>query len=497
MGELLLGLDIGTASSKAVLARPDGSIVGTARRAHRTSMPQPGWVEHDAMGVWWSDVRALCDELLSPQTRGDLAGVCVSGIGPCVVPCDAEGRPLRPAILYGIDARAHEEIEELNRRFDEDQILRRGGSMLSSQAIGPKLLWLQRHEPDVWRHTARWYMASSFVVARLTGEYVLDHHSASQCDPLYDLEAGDWAHDWADEITGGVPLPTLAWPAEVVGTVTARGSDDSGLPPGVPVVAGTVDAWAEACSVGVRRRGDMMLMYGSTMFIIAVDDAPRVHPKLWSTAGVDPGTRCPAAGMATSGAVIEWLRELAADVPVEELVAEAAGTAPGADGVLMLPYFAGERSPLFDPDARGVVAGLTLSHRRGHLARAAYEATGLGVRHNLETIERAGWTPRRIVAVGGGATGGFWPQVISDVAGVTQLVPEQTIGASYGDALMAAIGTGLVAPETDWTIINGRIAPREDTRRLYDRQYGLYRRLYDDTLDISHELAALQRESLA
>jgi xylulokinase len=491
MTELLLGLDIGTASSKAVLARPDGTVVATAERPHDVSMPRPGWVEHDAEGVWWNDVRALCAELL--PAPGELAGVCISGIGPCVVPCDEDLRPLRPAILYGVDTRATEEIEELDRRYAAEAILARGGSALSSQAIGPKLLWLQRHEPETWARTAGWYMASSFVVARLTGEYVLDHHSASQCDPMYDLAAADWAHDWAQEIAPGVPLPRLAWPGEVVGEVTAAGALESGLPEGVPVLAGTVDAWAEGFSVGVRRPGDLMLMYGSTMFMVRVLDAPQTHPKLWATAGVEPGTLCLAAGMATSGALTAWLRDLTGGAPFETLVDEAAAAPAGGNGLLVLPYFAGERSPVFDPDARGVVAGLTLSHTRGHVARAIYESTAYGVRHNLEAIEEAGGPPSRTVAVGGGTKGGLWTQIVSDVTGLHQIVPEQTIGAAYGDALLAAIGTGLVAPDTDWTVARETVGPAGDTAALYDELYGLYRRLYPDTADVAHALAALQR----
>jgi xylulokinase len=488
--ELLLGIDIGTASSKAVLARPDGTIVAQAVRAHRVASPRPGWAEHDAETVWWDDVRALCAELLDLPRRAALAGVCVSGIGPCVVPCDADVAPLRPAILYGIDTRAVAEIAELQERYGADAILRRGGSALSSQAIGPKLSWLRRHEPEVWAKAAGWHMASSFVVARLTGEYVLDHHSASQCDPLYDLDRGDWAEDWAAELSGGVPLPRLVWPTEVVGTVTDQGAAASGLPAGVPVMAGTIDAWAEAFSVGVRRPGDLMLMYGSTMFMVGVTPTPVRHPQLWATAAVEPGLTCLAAGMATSGAVVEWLRALAGGVSVQELVAEAAATAPGADGLLLLPYFAGERSPLFDPDARGVLAGLTLAHQRGHLARAAYEATAFGVRHNLEAIADAGWEARRVVAVGGGASSAFWPQIVSDVAGVGQVMPQRTIGAAYGDALMAAIGTGLVTPETDWTAEASATTPNPELRSLYDDRYALYRRLYDDTVGVVHRLAA-------
>src|SRR6476469_4544227 len=171
MGDLLLGIDIGTSSSKGVLARPNGEVVARATRPHELSLPRPGWAEHDAESVWWSDFMALCAALL-PQAEGGIAAVCVSGIGPCLLPADAEGRPLRPAILYGIDNRATQEIETLTARLGRDHILARCGSPLTTQAIGPKLLWLRRHEPEVWGKTRRMLMASSFAVQRLTGEYV-------------------------------------------------------------------------------------------------------------------------------------------------------------------------------------------------------------------------------------------------------------------------------------------------------------------------------------
>ena len=199
----------------------------------RLSMPRPGWAEYDAESVWWEDVRALCSEL-APLAGDRLRGVGVSGIGPCIVPCDAALRPLRPAILYGIDTRATAEVKELTSRFGADAILARCGSLSSSQALGPKLLWLRRHEPEVWDATRGWHMASSFVVARLTGEYALDHHSASQCDPLYDLSEANWAADWAEEVAPGVALPRLAWPGEVVGFVHDRRRACDGAPGGHP-----------------------------------------------------------------------------------------------------------------------------------------------------------------------------------------------------------------------------------------------------------------------
>ncbi|MGH2761247.1 MAG: FGGY-family carbohydrate kinase [Thermoleophilaceae bacterium] len=493
-GELLLGIDIGTASSKGVLAAPSGEVLTQAERGHALSLPRPGWAEHDASAVWWEDLVGLCRELVARAPSGGdaIAAVCVSGIGPCLLAADADGRPLRPAILYGIDTRATDEIAELERRFGPDAVLERGGSPLTTQAIGPKLLWLRRHEPQVWERTAMLLMASSFAVQRLTGEYVLDHHSASQCDPLYDLHTSDWIAEWAEEVAPGLALPRLLWPGEQAGQVTAAAAEVTGLAPGTPVAAGTVDAWAEAVSVGVRAPGDTMLMYGTTMFIVEVLAAPRSHPKLWATNGVEPDTRTLAAGMASSGALTAWLRELAGGPSYEELVEEAAAVAPGADGLVVLPYFAGERTPLFDPDARGVICGLTLSHGRTHLYRALLEATAYGVRHNLEEMDGVGGRSRRLVAVGGGTRGGLWTQIVSDVAGRPQELPAQTIGAAYGDALLAGRMAGLVDPAADWNPIASTVEPDALTGERYEQLYAIYRELYPATRAHAHALAGLQ-----
>jgi xylulokinase len=490
MTELVLGLDVGTSSSKGVLAAPDGTIVATAERAHGVSRPRQGWFEHDADAVWWADVVALCREL-TPRAGDALRGVCVSGLGPCLLAADADGAPLRPAILYGIDTRAEREIADLTDRYGAAAVLERGGSPLTSQAIGPKLLWLQRHEPKVWSGTRRLLMASSYAVQRLTGEYVLDHHSASQCDPLYDLEAKAWFHPWAQDIAPGLELPRLLWPAEVAGEVTAAAADETGLPAGIPVAAGTIDAWAEATSVGVRRPGDLMLMYGTTMFLVEIVERARPTEQLWSTAGVQPGTDTLAAGMATSGALTAWFRDLVELADYDRLFADAAEVPAGADGLVVLPYFAGERTPLFDPRARGVVAGLTLDHGRGHLFRALLEATAYGVRHNVEAMAAAGEDASRIVAVGGGARSAQWPQIVTDVLQRPQALPRQTIGASYGDALMAAVATGMAAPDADWNPIVQWLEPDAALEERYGELYDIYRRLYPATREEVHRLAAL------
>ena len=492
MDPLLLGIDMGTASSKGVLVTPAGEVVATATRSHGTSTPRPGWVEVDAEEVWWGEVAAISRELVEQSGGREVAGVCVSGVGPSLVLTDEEGAVLRPAILYGIDTRAGAEIEELTERLGAQAILERCGSELSSQAVGPKMLWVRHHEPQVWGATARWWGSSSFVVGRLTGEHVMDHHTASQYDPLYDIAAQDWARDWAEEVAPGVPLPRLAWSGEVVGQVTAAAAEATGLAQGTPVCAGTVDAWAEAFSVGVRGPGDLMLMYGSTMFFVQVLSRLGSAKLLWTTSGVVEGQHTLAAGMSTSGSLTGWLDDLTGGVGFSDLVEEASQVAVGSEGLVVLPYFAGERTPIFDPQARGVIAGLTLQHGRGHLFRAVYEGIAFGIRHVLELFEDAAEPPRRVVAVGGGTQGGLWTQIVSDVTGRAQEVPEQRIGASYGDALMAAIAVGLVPAGTDWTRTDHVVEPDPATKELYDELYAVYRDLYPATREQVHRLAAVQ-----
>ena len=489
---LLLGIDIGTSSSKGVLVTPHGEILARASRAHSTSHPHPGWVEHDAETVWWEDFLVLTRELLAAADGRPLAGLAVSGIGPVLLPAGADGRPLRPAILYGVDTRAHREIEELTAELGAESIVERAGTALSSQAVGPKWRWLARHEPAVYERTRMFLMASSYLVYRLTGEYVLDHHSASQCDPMYDLRAGEWAADWAEITAPGIQVPRLVWPTEVAGTVTTAAAAETGLPQGLPITGGTVDAWAEAASVGVRDPGDTMVMYGTTMFLIQVLADPHPHPGLWTTCGAFPGPYSLAAGMATSGAITDWLRKLAGG-DFAGLVRQAADVPAGSRGLLLLPYFAGERTPLFDPDARGVIAGLTTSHGLGELYRAALEGIAYGVRHNLEAMRSAGGKAGRLVAVGGGTQGGLWTQIVSDVTGTEQQVPAETIGAAFGDALFAAVATGTDPDVEAWNPVATTVRPDPARGAVYGEFYRRYRDLYPSTVDIAHFLAAQQK----
>jgi xylulokinase len=339
-------------------------------------------------------------------------------------------------------------------------------------------------------------MPSTWLVYRLTGEYVLDHHSASQSTPLYGINAGEWYEPWWDDLAGAILPPRLAWSGEIAGSVSAAASRETGLAEGTPVIAGTIDAWAEAVSVDAHSPGDLMLMYGSTMFLIHTLEALVTTPTLWTTVGVYPGSRSLAGGMATSGAITAWLKKLFGASDYEELLAGADASGPGARGLLMLPYFAGERTPIADPHARGMIAGLTLSHTRGDVYRAALEGIAMGVRHNIEAMEEAGAQLGRVVAVGGGAQGSLWTQIVSDVTGHPQEVPTHTIGASYGVSYLAACAVG-DASISAWNPPARTVEPNEEHAAGYDELYKLYRDLYPATERFAHALSARQHRSEA
>ena len=251
---------------KACSAHPTVQVLAAATIEHGLSLPRPGWAEHDADAIWWGEFVGLTRQLLADRFSGeDVGGVAVSAIGACVLPVAAEGRPLRQGILYGIDTRATEEIAWLNERFGEEPMFDLGGMALTSQAIGPKILWIKRHEPEVYADAHMFLGSSTYMVYRLTGEYVMDYHTASYYNPLFDLRNLRWDARFAEPIVELDRLPKLMWSDQIAGAVTPAAAAETGLNAGTPVTAGTVDAAAEAVSVGVVDPGDMMFMYGTTM----------------------------------------------------------------------------------------------------------------------------------------------------------------------------------------------------------------------------------------
>ncbi len=494
-----LGIDIGTFESKGVLVDAAGRVVATAARPHKMIVPRPGWAEHRPREDWWDDFTFLSRKLLADSRvpPASIRAVGASAIGPCMLPVDAAGEPLMNGVLYGVDTRASAEIAELTARIGEDALLDRCGNALTSQSIGPKILWLKRNRPEIYAKTAKILTATSFLVHCLTGRFVIDHYTAANSSPFYRVD--DLA--WSDALAPGTidldHMPDLAWTTDIAGTVTARAAAETGLAAGTPVIVGTVDAAAEAESVGVLDSGDMMMMYGSTVFIILIT-AERVRDKrLWYAPWLFPGRHASMSGLATSGTLSHWFRdqfarELDPAKAIATLAVEAEQSPPGARGLVLLPYFSGERTPIHDAQAKGVLFGLNLTHTRGDIYRAVFEGIAYGTNAIIETYLAAGQDPRAILAVGGGTRNKVWAQATSDVSGRTQIVREKTVGAAYGDALLAALAVGDARPGDirAWNPVATEFVANPATAEVYRRQYGVFRDLYPQTRDLMHRLDA-------
>lgn len=509
----LLGVDIGTSGSKGVLVDLSGQLVAEHSLEHGMNIPKSGWAEHDADAVWWHDTREIIRALLEKSNVDPLqiAAVGLSAIGPCVVAIDRSGKPLRPGILYGIDTRASKQIARLNDELGAGEIHARTGQTLSSQSGGPKILWLKENEPELFAQAQKVMSSTNYLVFKLTGRAIMDHYTAAFYDPFYNIHTLTWDRDVARRYFDPDLLPEIAWATEPAGGVSAEGSAATGLKEGTPVITGTIDAGAEAVSVGVVESGKTMVMYGTTFMVIQVADQLQTSKDLWTSYFCVKDKPVLVAGMSTSAALTRWYRDqfAAAERLTEretgenayaQLIRQAQGVAPGSDGLVVLPYFSGERTPINDPDARGTILGLTLKHTGAHLYRALLEGTAFSLRHNFEAMEKLGAKPSQIVAVGGGTKNPLWLQIVSDVTGTEQIVPETTIGASFGDAYMAGLGTGIfdsyATLSGEWVKIKEVVKPNQSTREVYDYLYNIYRELYPSVKGYMKRLAVLQRGEL-
>jgi xylulokinase len=505
-----LGVDIGTYSSKGVLVDENGTVVSSHSLPHGMAMPAPSQFEHDADKVWWHDFVEIVRTLLATSgiDTKQIAGIGTSAIGSCVLPIDEGGKPLRPGILYGIDTRASAEIEELEEKLGRKAIFNRSGMHLTSQASGPKVLWIRNHEPQVYAQ-ARWFLTSqAYLVYKLTGLASIDVYTAGGFTPLYDIFKREWVEDASALIAPLERFPQTYWSAEVVGRVSAAAARETGLAEGTPVVCGTTDAAAEAVSAGAASAGDMMLMFGSSIFFILVTDQLHRTQRFWSSNFLEPGTYAFTGGMSTSGSLTTWFRDQFAALEIEaekaggpnaySALAQAAAASPvGSKGLIALPYFEGERTPLHDPKARGVWFGLSLKHTRADIYRAIMEGVAYGIRHNLEAMAEEGVYPRRILPAGGGIHNAVWMQIVADVCDIELVIPEQLNGACYGDAFLAAAGTGLVSGLADigrWVKPREIIRPNPDRHAAYKFYYQAYRDLYLSTQSLMHRLTDHQSE---
>ncbi len=506
-----MGIDIGTNASKGVLTDEELNIISQGSVEHETENPAPGFYEHDAEAVWWGDFCRLSRKLIADAgiDPADIACVGNSALSADVVPVDRLCRPLRKAILYGIDSRASEEIEYLNERYGEERLeeLFDGEPLCSSDCM-PKILWIRNHEPEIYEKTYKFLTASSYLTAKLTGEYVIDRYLAiSSFQPVYgpDLsisrELTEEFYCRTDQLAAGRET------AEIVGYVTTEAALETGLAEGTPVVTGTDDSGAEAISTGVLTPGDFMAQLGSSCYMMYCTDLLFYDDRLWTGDFLIPGTYCIEGGTNTAGALTKWVRDIfyqdlleeekrAGDSAFSVMAKRAESIPPGSGGVMVLPYFAGERTPIDDADATGIIFGLTTGHTRDHILRASLEAIAYSIAQHVDIMEENGAEISEIKCVGGGARNNTWLQIIADVTGKTVKTAEVTIGASYGDAMIAAIGSGHVrdfGSLRDCIREGNRFEPQSDVHRFYETRKPVFRDLYRDNKDKMHFLQEKKR----
>ncbi|MEO8437169.1 MAG: FGGY-family carbohydrate kinase [Chloroflexota bacterium] len=470
----VLGLDLGTTEVKAGLVTLDGRLLALARsRYDLDTSGGHGWVEQDP-GAWWSAVVSAV-RALRAQDLAEVVAIGLDGHGPTLVAVDARGEATRPAITF-LDSRAGAEAAELTAT-----------TAIEGWSLGglPAALWIERHEPAVAAVT-RWYLATwEWLALRLAG--------VAQ-GPLVPDQS---APDPAAIVAVGIPvdrLPPRVPMGSIAGGLTETSADALGLEPGIPVVNGLVDAFASYLGAGLLEPGDAYDPGGSAGGFGVYWDRPVVVPGGFVTPAPLAGRYSVGAAMAATGRALDWYRDdvLGATISTEALLAEAAATPPGADGLVFLPYLAGERSPIWDPEARGVLAGLTLGHGRGHIARAIVEASALAIRHVAAPMLAAGVRVTALRACGGPARSAFWNGVKADVTGFPVLVPEVLETAVLGSAMVAAVGIDahpdLTAAIHAMTRISARIEPRPEVAAVYDRAYAAYVALYPATAPVLRRL---------
>lgn len=464
--ESFLGIDLGTTRTKAGLITADGAPLGFGRAEHATAVaPAAGIAEQDP-DDWWDGLRrAIGDALDTAEattgTRPNPAAICIAGHGPSLTAVDATGAPVRPAMLW-LDSRSSPEREELE-----------AATGLRGWALGvlPAALWLQRHDPASAAR-ARWYLNSWEALAlRLSGRAAT---SVVEDGSAFDRSAIGGSGLELDRLPGDAKTGT------VLGGLAADAARHLGIAAGTPVVAGLVDAFASFHGARMLEPGDAIDVGGAAGGFGVYADRPVTVAGGFTTPAPLPGLFSVGGAMAATGAALDWFagEVLGGAVPVPELLREAASIDAGAEGMSFLPYLAGERSPLWDPDARGAFVGLTLRHGRAHMTRAILEAAALAIRHVAQPMLEAGLAVTAMRACGGPAADDGWNRIKADVTGFTVEVPRVRETAAVGAAIVAAVGVGahpdLPTAIRAMTSIDRRFEPDPDRRATYDRVFEAY-----------------------
>jgi xylulokinase len=481
----VLGIDVSTTATKAILVDEAGTVAGIGVAEYGVSVPQPGWSEQDP-ALWWDAtqqaIRAAREAAgIGP---GEVAAIGLTGQMHGAVLLDGDGAVLRPAILWN-DQRTAEECDLIRERIGFERLVAITGNDALTGFTAPKLLWVERHEPDVWERVAHVLLPKDYVRHRLTGDYAMDKADGSGTQ-LFELARRDWSPEVlaALEIDPALLPPTFEGP-EPTGTLTGSAASAVGLVAGIPVVAGGGDQSANAVGVGAVSVGITALSLGTSGVVFSTTERPiyeprgRVHafchavPERWHMMSV----------MLSAAGSLRWFRDaLAPGEPFGDLAASADGVAAASDSLFFLPYLTGERSPHPDPQARGAFVGLTAAHDRRHLTRAVLEGVAFGLRDGLDLMLSAGMArPEQIRASGGGLASPTWRQILADVLDAELVAPSTTEGAAFGAAILAAVGAGWfadVAAATQALVRTSPVASPGPERVAYAEAHATFRELY-------------------
>lgn len=488
---LLIGVDIGTTAVKGTLIDTEGNLLAEASHAHDLLSREAGWAEEDPAD-WWEGTLVVLRELAGRQAEfgGEVRAISTSGMVPALVLLDQAGVPLRLSIQQN-DARCAAEIEEIKGRVDEEQFFTLTGGGINQQTIPPRLLWLRRHEPGLWPRLCYLLGSYDYITYRLTGRLTLERNWALESG-MYDVQKQEWI-DWVLREAGieATMLPQVVSPGEVVGRLLPEVAAEVGLAADTVVAAGSGDHVASAFSAGVREEGDVLLKFGGAGDILIASDILRRDRRIFLDYHLIPGKYLLNGCMASSGSLVKWFANLLlrqeggspgrATELYRELDRLAGELPPGADGLVTLPYFIGEKTPIMDPTARGVFFGLSLYHRPEHLYRSILEAVGYGFNHHLEVFAELGLPGKRFFMSNGGSRSLVWRQIVTDIIGAPVEYIVKHPGSSLGAAFLAGMAIGSFR---SWDEAAGYIAEREQVipdphrHRIYRRLFALYKDLY-------------------
>jgi len=495
--QLLLGIDLSTTGAKALLIDRDGRVVSSATTPLNLSTPHPLWSEQDPHEWWTATTSSIAQALATANASGlDVAAIRLTGQMHGLVLLDDRGEVLRPAILWN-DQRCGAECDEIRVRIDRAELVQITGNDALTGFTAPKILWVERHEPEIHRRIRHILLPKDYIRYKLTGALAMDKADGSGT-MLFDLRKRTWSSQIVNALNISPDwLPPTFEGHEITGEVTREAAALTGLRPGTPVVAGGGDQSAQAVGTGVVRPGTIAVTLGTSGVVFAATESALMEPegRLHAFCHAVAGRWHLMGVMLSAAGSLQWYRDkLACDRSFADLVDEAAGVAAGSEGLIFLPYLSGERTPHPDPLARGAWIGLTMRHGQAHLTRSVLEGVAFGIKDMFCLMRDAGLGAIEEVRVsGGGAKSLLWRQILADTLDAELVSVSTTEGAAFGAALLAGVGVGVwsdVDAACAQTIrTSGRVIPNNQTSEIYASLYEQYQRLYPTLKPTFHALS--------